>query len=224
MVAAAMALPLLAGAAAADIIGPARVSDGDTLVIGAVHIRLHGIDAPETGQSCQTAKGAEWDCGGAAKERMVELTRGWDVRCVARDRDRYGRVVARCAADGQDLGAVLVSEGLAWAYRRYSPDYIGVETAARVSERGIWQGKAQVAWDYRAGGWSTAASSAQAATGSGEGDCQIKGNINSKGVKIYHLPGSRWYANAQISESSGERWFCDEAEAEAAGWRGVRGN
>ena len=36
----------------ADIIGPARVVDGDTLQVGSIRIRLSDIDAPERRQTC----------------------------------------------------------------------------------------------------------------------------------------------------------------------------
>jgi len=51
------------------------------------------------------------------------------------------------------------------------------------------------------------------------GQCEIKGNINDSGEKIYHLPGCDSYVQTQIDESRGERWFCSEAEAQSAGWR-----
>jgi endonuclease YncB( thermonuclease family) len=40
----------ITGLAAADIDGPAKVIDGDTIVIHNTKIRLHGIDAPESAQ------------------------------------------------------------------------------------------------------------------------------------------------------------------------------
>ncbi len=46
----------------------------------------------------------------------------------------------------------------------------------------------------------------------------IKGNINSRGEKIYHVPGGAYYDRTIIDESAGERWFKTEAEAIAAGW------
>ena len=49
--------------------------------------------------------------------------------------------------------------------------------------------------------------------------CDIKGNINSKGEKIYHQPGDSSYADTVITESKGERYFCSVADAVAAGWR-----
>lgn len=42
--------PLKAGAV--EVSGLARIIDGDTLVISETIIRLHGIDAAETGQRC----------------------------------------------------------------------------------------------------------------------------------------------------------------------------
>ncbi len=39
------------------ITGPARVVDGDTLEIAGERIRLHGIDAPETNQTCWDDRG-----------------------------------------------------------------------------------------------------------------------------------------------------------------------
>lgn len=50
-------------------------------------------------------------------------------------------------------------------------------------------------------------------------ECNIKGNINSKKEKIYHMPGQRNYDDTVIDTSKGERWFCTEQEAVNAGWR-----
>jgi hypothetical protein len=50
----------------------------------------------------------------------------------------------------------------------------------------------------------------------------IKGNINSKGQRIFHTPSSGQYARVEIDESTGERFFCSEEEALAAGWRSAR--
>lgn len=50
-------------------------------------------------------------------------------------------------------------------------------------------------------------------------ECNIKGNVNTKGERIYHVPGQRYYDKTRIEAGHGERWFCSEAEARAAGWR-----
>ena len=44
---------LSAHPALADIIGPATVTDGDSIKIDNKRIRIHGIDAPEAKQLCQ---------------------------------------------------------------------------------------------------------------------------------------------------------------------------
>jgi hypothetical protein len=49
--------------------------------------------------------------------------------------------------------------------------------------------------------------------------CLIKGNVSSKGERIYHPPGCRYYNATAIDPKRGERWFCSESEAVAAGWR-----
>ena len=49
--------------------------------------------------------------------------------------------------------------------------------------------------------------------------CAIKGNVNSSGEKIYHVPGGSFYNRTDIKPEEGDRWFCTEAEAQNAGFR-----
>lgn len=212
-----VALPVAAVPPAAPlVVGPGQVVDGDTLRIGAVTLRLHGVDAPERDQSCALARGGQWPCGQAATARLTALVAARVLECQATDRDRYQRTVAVCRANGQDLGAVLVAEGLAWAFHRYSRDYAQAETAAQARRIGIWQARTPPAWEHRRDSWRRAAMVAPLP------ECPIKGNISAKGDQIYHPPWSASYARTRIDESKGERWFCDEAEAIAAGWRAAR--
>lgn len=46
---------------------------------------------------------------------------------------------------------------------------------------------------------------------------KIKGNINSKGERIYHCP--TWRDYDKITMKSGDKWFCAESEAKSAGFR-----
>ncbi len=199
----------LAFPAHADIV----VVDGDTIDIGEDRYRLNGIDTPERGQTCGGGAGA-WPCGEAATKRLKELVAGRAVNCKTHEIDGYGRFIATCRADGVDIGQVMVREGLAWAYLKFTDIYAPEETAARVAGLGIWRLPSQPAWDYRSDKWAVAAQTAP------EG-CPIKGNISDRG-RIYHTPWSRSYAKTRISTAKGERWFCDEAEAIAAGWRAPR--
>lgn len=52
--------------------------------------------------------------------------------------------------------------------------------------------------------------------------CDIKGNINDRGERIYHLPTDEYYTQTRIDESRGERWFCSSWDAWWAGWRHAR--
>ena len=45
---------------AADLSDRARVIDGDTIELGAARVRLHGVDAPESAQSCLAYSAAIW--------------------------------------------------------------------------------------------------------------------------------------------------------------------
>jgi endonuclease YncB( thermonuclease family) len=138
-------------AVASDLVGVASVIDGDTLEIRGVRIRLHGIDAPESRQSCMRASGARWRCGQQAALALSDRIGRRTVNCSVRDVDRYGRAIAACRQGNEDLNRWLVSEGWAVAYRRYSRDYIEAETAARSAGRNIWSGQFVMPWDWRRG-------------------------------------------------------------------------
>lgn len=197
-----------------DIVGAARVIDGDTLEVGGTTVRLHGIDAPELAQSCEAA-GRSWPCGRWARQELSRLVGDGPVTCEALGQDRFGRTVARCAGAAGDLGATLVEAGAAAAYRRYALDYVDHEVRARQSGRGIWRRGGDGVQDPAA---FRAAQTQGASVQTGPQGCVIKGNISDNG-RIYHLPGQRDYARTRITPSRGERWFCSESEAQAAGWR-----
>jgi len=193
------------------IIGRASVIDGDTLEIHGKRIRLHGIDAPENGQSCLVGS-RKYRCGQWASQALSDKIMRGTVSCTPRDSDRYGRVVAVCRFRGMDLNAWMVSKGWALAYRLYSRDYIRQENRASNSQVGVWQGKFVKPWDWRRGKRLTVTK------GKERGRCIIKGNISRRG-HIYHVPGDKYYSRTKITTSKGERWFCSEVEARAAGWR-----
>ena len=59
----------------ADVSGVARVTDGDTIKIEGIKIRLHGIDAPERKQTCEK-NGGVWRCGSLQRLQNYEA---WPV-------------------------------------------------------------------------------------------------------------------------------------------------
>jgi endonuclease YncB( thermonuclease family) len=111
------------------------VIDGDTADIrlesGMIRIRLHAIDAPESGQPS----------GKAAKAALSQLIFGKVVEVEPFEQDRYDRLVARVWLDGLDVNAAMIKSGNAWIYRRYAdePAYCEYEKAARDLGRGLWR-------------------------------------------------------------------------------------
>ncbi|MEO6394779.1 MAG: thermonuclease family protein [Devosia sp.] len=125
--------------------GAARASDGDSLRLGSERVRLLGIDAPELDQTCSKAGGAQWPCGEAARTALSGLLKQGAISCAPDGRDRYGRILAHCTADGRDLGRAIVEAGLATA----DLEYKAVEVEARLAGRGIWQGTFDSPRDWR---------------------------------------------------------------------------
>jgi endonuclease YncB( thermonuclease family) len=130
------------------IIGQASVIDGDTIEIHRTRIRLFGMDAPESAQTC-TMDGKTWPCGRRAAFALSDKIASRTVECRPRDRDQYGRVVAVCFVGGEDVNAWMVSEGWALAFRRFSYDYVGQERQAANAKRGMWAGDFDPPWDWR---------------------------------------------------------------------------
>jgi len=120
---AAIAVILLtkSGAAWSDsFIGQASVIDGDTLEIHGTRIRLWGVDAPESNQLCRGEDSLQYRCGAQAANQLDAFIARRPVNCIPISLDRYGRTVATCAVDGDDLGEWLVKKGLALDWPDYS--------------------------------------------------------------------------------------------------------
>ena len=245
---AALCLPQMTSAAPEGVV---RVIDGDTFDIGGTRVRLHAIDAPELDQTCEDATGAVWECGVWVRREARALFEGRSATCLQNDTDQYGRVIAKCRIDEIDMGATLVTSGLAFAYRRYGMDYDLAEKGAVVARRGLHASNVMSPAAFRAArNGSETARTVRAETGAKtvrapqstdpvhtnpvpdwksrflpnalNPNCKIKGNISQSGEKIFHVPGQEYYVDTRISGQRGERWFCSEAEARAAGWRKAR--
>ena len=130
----------------AEIIGEAKVTDGDTIVINDVRIRFTGSDAPESyffgkTQTCLDGKGREWECGNAATQKLKELINNQKVRCTDEGQDRYGRTLGICYVGDMDLQAEMVKSGMAVAYLRYSDRYEKEQNYAKKVKAGMWAGE-----------------------------------------------------------------------------------
>ena len=108
--------PTLAG----TITGQASVIDGDTIEIHRQRIRLSGIDAPESNQTCRGDDSLQYRCGAKAANESSLFIAGRPVSCKGVKVDRYKRIVAVCSVNGADLGEWLVRAGLAFDRPEYS--------------------------------------------------------------------------------------------------------
>lgn len=131
-----------------QISGRARAIDGDSLHVGSHEVRMKGIDAPEGRQTC-TRQGRSWDCGNAARDELARLIGNGNVACVVSERDKHGRLLAVCTAQGRDINAGMVAAGMAVAYG----SYLREQGEAKAKRRGLWSGEFQQprAWRHERG-------------------------------------------------------------------------
>lgn len=146
------------------IIGVASVIDGDTIEIHGQRIRFNGIDAPESKQYCEDAKGFEYPCGRRSAEALDGfLAASRPVQCTFIDWDRYHRFVGDCRrADGASVAAWMVEHGQALDWPRYSHGaYAAQEAKAEAAKTGMWVGSFKAPWEWRAAHADGAAQSSQ---------------------------------------------------------------
>ena len=124
-----------------------RVSDGDTLWIDhrgtEYKVRMIGINSNELqGDNGQPECAAE-----DARERLTQLVEGKQVTFIFDDsqdrQDRYGRLLGYIERNNEDVGNILVREGLAkeFTFRKaYSNQslYRASENTAQQKSLGIW--------------------------------------------------------------------------------------
>ena len=133
---------------AKTINGKPRIIDGDTIHIKSNKIRLHGIDAPETKQTCKI-NDEVWFCGKQSTKELKNLINKQEVKCITNDVDIYNRFVAICYVNEININQWMVKSGWAIAYRYYSTDYIIEEKYARDNELGIWKSEFLKPYAYR---------------------------------------------------------------------------
>lgn len=123
-----------------------RVSEGDTVVLldrdNAQHkIRLHGIDAPETGQPY----------GDESKEYLSDLIADKTVTVDVKGKDQYKCVLGVIYLGNTNINAEMIRSGYAWNYK-YSKDkyYIKLQEKAKEQKKGLWKDKNTIdPWQWR---------------------------------------------------------------------------
>ena len=125
-----------------------KIVDGDTIHINNIKYRFHGIDAPEMKQTCKQ-NNQQIKCGVLARNALVKKIGNQNVRCKKITIDRYKRIIAECFVNDESLSKHLVRNGYAFAYRRYSKQFIEDENFAKEQKLGLWQMQFEYPWNYR---------------------------------------------------------------------------
>lgn len=119
---------------------------GDVLKLDGRLYRLWAIDTLETHQSCADG----WPAGVEAKSALRGFLRDSRIACETVSSDGKGRLVARCTADGSDLGGEMVAAGLALPVDPKAADYVAQEAAAKEHHLGLHAHDCAAAWDWLA--------------------------------------------------------------------------
>lgn len=212
-----------------------RVVDGDTIVANIngidYKIRYIGMNSPESGASY--GLDATNYNKSIVEDKIVILIKDKS------ETDRYDRLLRFVIVDNTFVNLQMVKAG--WSTSgSWPPDtscdetfYSGEQTA-KMNQTGIWNNIApstpkllnitpmsSIEPSQTVEAASPNASSQTCPNGCNysSNNCEIKGNINSSGEKIFHIPGSGSYEKTVISPEKGELWFCTEGDAIANGWR-----
>ncbi|MBT3293143.1 thermonuclease family protein [Candidatus Peregrinibacteria bacterium] len=124
------------------LVGPvSRVIDGDTVVVKPnsfteEHVRIVGIDAPEK-EECYFNEATD-RLSELVLNEYVSLERGSDDK-----RDKYGRLLMYLELSGEDIGALLIQEGLVENYEWFTHPraeiYEQLEDLAKEGNKGLWE-------------------------------------------------------------------------------------
>ncbi|MER2105358.1 MAG: thermonuclease family protein [Solibacillus sp.] len=221
-----------------------EVIDGDTIRIkyngSSEKVRFLLVDTPETNHETL----GEQPYGPEAKAFMKELLAGQKTVYLEFDvsyRDKYKRLLAYIyTKDGISLQEELLKNGLARVAYIYAPNtkhvnwFKDIQKTAQKSAVGIWSVEdyvtnrgydKEVYYEAEKAGKPVSSNEAPVTEKPAEANevaqendaCVIKGNINSKGNKIYHMPGQQNY-----DDTDPEEMFCTPEEAETAGFRAAQ--
>jgi endonuclease YncB( thermonuclease family) len=132
-----------------NLSGPARVIDGNTIIVAGQTLRLYGLEAPDLGQTCRSKENRDWPCGRAAAAALRQYIGERPVGCLTRTRDAADRLISTCRVGGTDLNAWLVEQGWALACKGCFGGFPLEQGRARLARRGLWSGRFEEPEDWR---------------------------------------------------------------------------
>lgn len=201
-----------------------RVVDGDTVKIKMTNgteetVRLLLIDTPETVHPSKPVQPFGPEASKFTKELMPAGSEV-EVETGIGERDKYGRLLAYFYVDGKMVNKLLLEKGLARVAYVYAPNtkYLeeleSVQKQAQKEEIGIWSIENYATSKGFDDSKIDKVTEEKTENITSCSNPEIKGNINSKGDKIYHIPSGEYY---DITKE--EEMFCTEQDAVDAGFR-----
>ncbi len=191
-----------------------RVVDGDTVILNIdgkkTRVRLIGIDTPE---SVALDKSRNIKQGKIASEYTKQLLENKKVRLEYDDekQDVYDRKLGYLFLDDEFINEKLLKEGMAKLYtkttnQKYSERLKKAEQYAKDNKKGFWK-------DFYVNDPNLYIKYIDS-----KGRGMIKGNINKKGFKIYHMPNQESNKDVKINFKKGEKYFVTEKKAQDEGF------
>jgi endonuclease YncB( thermonuclease family) len=88
-------------------------------------------------------------CGLRATKELKKIIGTNKVICQKKTTDRYSRSISVCFVNGKNINSLMVKNGWALAYRKYSKDYVKDEEEAKKKKIGLWAGEFIPPWKWR---------------------------------------------------------------------------
>lgn len=203
-----------------------RVVDGDTLKVvfdgKEETVRLLLVDTPETVHRNKPVQPFGPEASQFAKDTLDG--KNVELEIDVGERDKYGRLLVYLHVDGQMFNKMLLEKGYARVAYVYAPntkhvdEFYQIQKATQKQAIGIWSIENYATEDtgFKEEVVSEETKNEQSRDPQSN-NCTIKGNINSRGEKIYHTTDSPWY---EVTKQ--EEMFCSEEDARKAGFREIK--
>ena len=124
-----------------------KIIDGDTFDLltqekNTIRVRMNGIDCPERKQ----------DFYKVSKDALAGYIFQKEIRIIVTGRDRNIRTLAIVFCNGENINLVMIRNGYAWHYKKYSFDtaFANAEKKACIDKKGLWKMNNPVPpWEFR---------------------------------------------------------------------------
>ena len=128
----------------------ASIVAADVFRIAPHTVRLFGIASPTIDQQCLDAGGHSYECGYVAARKLKDFVSGDEVTCRVMSINAQNELMAACTVATFDIGAAMVEAGWAVALPAVTTIYLPYQTKAQQNRSGLWAGRFQMPWEWKA--------------------------------------------------------------------------